>query len=381
MSSFETSGQGTSRQSSPRQATAAPRDTPLFRDRLAVLFVGAFPSDAPLSRYVSGDLAERLVSGHCDTWVTSRHLGRLARLADILMSIWRLRASYDVACVDVFSGPAFAWAEAACALLRRLRKPYVVTLHGGNLPPFSRRHPVRVSRLMASAAAVTCPSSYLHTEMRPFRDDLILIPNGIDLGSYRFRLRHPPLSNLLWLRAFHDIYNPEMAVWAVHHLRSPGCPIRLNMIGPDKGDGSLQNTKSLAVRLGLTGDIGFRGPIPKKQVPGELGCGDVFLNTSNFDNTPVSVLEALACGLPVVSTNVGGIPYLLEHSQTAMLVRPGDAVGMAAAVMRLFAEPVLAAQLGENGRKLAESFDWSVVLPQWHRLLTEVASRNGSIAS
>jgi glycosyltransferase involved in cell wall biosynthesis len=118
--------------------------------------------------------------------------------------------------------------------------------------------------------------------------------------------------------------------------------------------------------------VDFRGAVPKANVPDALAGGDIFLNTSHFDNTPVSVIEAMACGLPVVSTNVGGIPYLLEHGKTALLIQPGNVGEMAAVVTRLVTDPDLGARLSANGRKLAESFDWEVVLPQWCRLLNSV---------
>ena len=337
----------------------------------SILFVGAFPRPAALERFVSGDLAGRLQSRGWKVQVTSRQPSRLARLATIVLETWRGSARCDIACVDVFSGPAFMWAEAACAILRRARKPYVLTLHGGNLPEFSKQNPFRVKKLLNSAAAVTCPSPYLVTEMQQFRPDLTLIPNGVDLSRYRFRERQPPLRHLVWLRAFHAIYNPVMAVEVLAELRREH-EMKLTMIGPDKGDGSLQKTRERAGRLGVDTAVDFRGAVPKANVPDALADGDIFFNTSHFDNTPVSVIEAMACGLPVVTTNVGGIPYLLEHGKTALLVQPGNVGEMAAAVTRLVTDPDLAAQFSANGRKLAESFDWEVVLPQWCRLLNSV---------
>jgi glycosyltransferase involved in cell wall biosynthesis len=87
------------------------------------------------------------------------------------------------------------------------------------------------------------------------------------------------------------------------------------MIGPDKGDGSLERMQQLASSLDVSNDITIIGGIPREEVPIWLSKGDIFVNTSNFDNTPVSVLEAMACGLCIVTTNVGGIPYLLEHER------------------------------------------------------------------
>lgn len=76
----------------------------------------------------------------------------------------------------------------------------------------------------------------------------------------------------------------------------------------------------------------------------------------------------------MVSTNVGGIPYLLKHGKTALLVQPGNVGEMAAAVTRLVTDPDLAAQFRANGRKLAESFDWSKILPQWESLLSKAST-------
>jgi glycosyltransferase involved in cell wall biosynthesis len=115
------------------------------------------------------------------------------------------------------------------------------------------------------------------------------------------------------------------------------------------------------------------GPLPKSEVPRALSQGDIFLNTTNVDNTPVGVIEAMACGLCVVSTNVGGIPFLVEDGLDGLLVPSDNVTAMAAAVKRIPREPRLAERLSRNARVKAEQFDWSVILPQWEELLIEVA--------
>jgi glycosyltransferase involved in cell wall biosynthesis len=334
-----------------------------------VLIVGNFQSTWDRNPGVCEELAARLVSSGWSVVTTSARLGRLARLLDMVRTTWGQRYRYDVAHVDVFSGPAFFWAEAVCWTLRLARKPYILTLRGGDLPTFARCWPKRVRYLLNSAAEVTTPSPYLVEHMHPFYANLRLLANPLDLSAYGFRQRDRPRPRLVWLRAFHATYNPLLAVQVMGLLALDFPDIHLTMIGPDKGDGSLRRLQQECAELGVSDSIALLGRIPKVKVPECINKGDIFLNTTNVDNTPISVLEAMACGLCVISTNVGGIPYLLEHEYDAILVPPNDPDAMAAAVRRVLTEPGLAKRLSINARQKAEQFDWSAFLPQWTALV------------
>jgi glycosyltransferase involved in cell wall biosynthesis len=321
---------------------------------------------------VSEDFAIRLKESGWRVYTTSDKTSRVFRLLDILSTIWKHRDLYQIAQIDVYSGPAFIWAELAGWLLKRLQKPFVLTLHGGNLPQFSNRWPGRVRWLMNSAAIVTVPSRYLLETMQYYRQDLHLISNPLDLSAYKFRLRETPQPQLLWLRAFHAIYNPTMAPRILARLLLDFPATYLAMVGPDKGDGSLQATKRVAEDLGVLDRIKFPGGVPKKDVPKWLNKGDIFINTTNIDNTPVSVMEAMACGLCIVSTNVGGISYLLRDGVDALLVPPNDPQAMKDAIRRILTEPELAARLSFSARKRVEQYDWQVIFPKWNHLFDRV---------
>ncbi|MEW6579996.1 MAG: glycosyltransferase family 4 protein [Chloroflexota bacterium] len=341
-----------------------------------VLLLGNFLSAHGGSRGVCEDLALRLRGRGWEVSVASSQPQRVLRLLDMCLTVWRARKRYDVAQIDVFSGPAFLWAEAVVGVLRLLGKPSVLTLHGGNLPRFAQRWPGRVRRLLASAAAVTTPSRYLLEQMAPYRSGIILLPNALDLSQYHPRpLAQPVYPRLIWLRAFHRIYNPVLAAQVIDRLCHEWPDIHLTMVGPDKGDGIFQEFERFVADRGLGAHVTCVGGVPKAEVSAWLQRGDIFLNTTNVDNTPVSVIEAMACGRCVVSTNVGGIPYLLEHETDALLVPPDDPDAMADAVRRTLTEPELAENLSRNARRKAEQFDWETILPQWERLLTEVAQR------
>ena len=337
-----------------------------------ILMVGNFLSQSRGPRSYCEDLSKHLTRNGWNVITTSSKNERLSRLLDMLSTAWHARSAYWVAQVDVFSGLSFIWAEAVCLLLRRLDKPYILTLHGGNLPVFAGRWPGRVRRLLNSASAATVPSAFLLEQMQYFRSDLRLIPNALDLRSFEYRNRKSSQPRLVWLRAFHEIYNPSLAPQVVNLLKYSFPDITFLMIGPDKGDGSFQNVQDSASILGVLDRFNFPGIIPKHQVPQWLAKGNIFINTTNVDNTPVSVLEGMACGLSVVSTDVGGIPYLLKNDHDALLVPPDDPVAMAKAVERILTEPGLADKLSRNARRTAENYDWSVVLPLWEILLKEV---------
>ncbi len=130
----------------------------------------------------------------------------------------------------------------------------------------------------------------------------------------------------------------------------------------------------MATRLGVKDRLRIIKGVPKENVGEVLSEGDIFLNTTNVDNTPVSVMEAMVCGLCIVSTNVGGVPDLVDDGQNGLLVPPADSAAMAAGVLRILDDPTLAARLSGNARLKAELFDWSALLPQWEQLLRRAAN-------
>jgi len=337
-----------------------------------VLMVGNFLSKTGGRRFVCEDLAERLRKAGWNVFVTSDRPDRVGRVLAMLTATWSRRDSYSVSQVDVYSGAAFLWAAAVSEVLRWLGKPLILSLHGGNLPQFARRWPRLVRRTLAAANVVTAPSGYLVGEMKAYRASILLIPNPLDLEKYRREVRLHARPRLLWLRAFHSIYNPVLGP-KVLALLARDRDATLTMVGPDKGDGSLQETLRTADRLGVAERLRVIRGVPREEVSSLLAGADVFLNTTSVDNTPVSVMEAMASGLCVVSTDVGGLPHLIDQGRDGILVPPDDPEAMAAAVARVVDEPVLASRLSANARRKAEDWDWRVLLPKWEGLFRELA--------
>lgn len=315
------------------------------------------------------ELASLLRSSGWRIFAASGKVSRPARILDMLGTAWWQRNRYQVAMVEVFSGRAWWWAWAVVCLLRLLNKPCVEVLHGGGLPRLADRRPGRVRRLLRSARAVATPSPYMARAMSAYGRTVEVIPNGLHLSRYPFVAVREPRPRLVWLRAFHAMYRPWAAVEVLAHLVPEFPAARLVMLGPDRGDGSLHRTRATARDLGVEHRVQFPGGVPKEYVPWELSQHDIFLNTTTVESFGISMMEAAALGLCIVSTNAGAIPTLWRDGEEVLLVQPEDPAAMAAAVRRVLTEPGLAERLSRTARLKAERFDWHRVFPQWERLL------------
>ena len=338
----------------------------------SILLIGNYLSVHKWNKNIWHYLAEKLADSGWQVITTSSKENQLLRLIDMLKTVWQQRKNFSLAQIDVFSGKAFLYAEACTMLLTRLHKPIALTLHGGKLPEFSRRNPKRVQRLLSSVEVVVTPSPFIKSALSAFRPDIRLIPNPINLPDAIFRLRDKPAPNLIWVRAFHKVYNPNLAPRVIKVLLSEFPDIHLLMIGPDKGDGSLGHMLNDARNLGVEDKIDVVGKVPHQEIPKWLDKADIFINTTNYDNAPSSLLEAMAGGLCVVSTDVGGIPFMIENGQSGLLVPPNDAQMMANAIRSILNNVNLAKSLSQQARFRAEKNSWSVILPQWEQLLGNI---------
>lgn len=342
------------------------------RKKNKIAIFGTFFSWIGIYKSPCEELADKLEKNNWQVIRVSNKINKVNRLLDLVITALKRRNDYNVGTLEVYSGPAFIWAEAVGLVLSILGKPYILTLHGGNLPRFAKKYPRRVKRLLKNAEKVTVPSNYFFERMISYREDLILIPNPIAIDRYEFKQKEKVKPKLVWLRKFRYIYNSVLVPKVVKNLEKSGIEAYVSMIGPDSRDGSLKKTKKVARKLDVYNRISFVGGVPKEKIADYLKQHDIFINTTNIDNTPVTVIEAMACGLCIVSTNVGGIPYLLEHEKDALLVPPNDCNAMTNAIVRLLNEPELAIGLSCNARKKAEQFDWEKVLPKWETILAGI---------
>lgn len=292
---------------------------------------------------------------------------KVARLLDMLSATIRLRNKAAYVLIDTYSTSNFWYAFFVSQLARIVGVKYITMLRGGDLPKRLAKNPKFSALIFNHAYKNVAPSKYLleHFQKQGIRN-MMYIPNTIEVDKYPFKTRQIEQPKLLWVRAFATIYNPFMAVEVFRIIKQDFPEASLCMVGPDK-DGSLEKTKKLASSYGL--DIKFTGKLSKTDWIRLSEGYDLFLNTTHFDNTPISVIEAMALGLPVISTNVGGIPFLLENNKTALLIEDGDVEGMVKAIKTIVINNSLVDDLTQNARIKAESFDWQEVKLLWNEIL------------
>jgi glycosyltransferase involved in cell wall biosynthesis len=240
-------------------------------DKPPVLIAGAFLSGSTGIRWVCEDLAAGLDTRGWSVTTTSSIQGRSLRLADMLATVWLKRRRYSVAQMDIYGGAAFVWAEAVGVSLTALRCPYVATVHDGALPEFARRWPRRVGHLLRSAAAVTAPSPFLQDQLRKYRPDIKIIPNGLHLDRYPARRITHARPRLVWIRAFEQCYNPVLALQVAKRLAQEFPDVELLMVGPDRGGVSARQVLEEAHRLGVSDRVRIEGGVPKNDIPHECG--------------------------------------------------------------------------------------------------------------
>lgn len=294
-----------------------------------------------------------------------------------LLHMWYLilkNRNVDFILIDTYStkGFIFAWTSSILANLFKIK--YIPILHGGALPKRAQKSPNLLSYYLKNAYSVVCPSNYLKVEVgKVLGGEYKVIPNYIDINNYPFKERCLEDNNsikLLWVRSFHEIYNPNLAVRIIRQLHDLGhLNSKLCMVGPDK-DGSLEKTKLLARELGVIDFIEFVGLLSKKEWIELSKSYNIFINTSNVDNTPVSVIEAMALGFPIVSTNVGGIPYLFEDKKEGVMVGANQTVEFVRVIEKLVSDPLYMQDLSRNARKRAENMDWLRIKEEWNKLLS-----------
>ncbi len=336
-----------------------------------ILLIGNLLSRHGLNPTAIEDLALSLSEKY--TIVTaSDKLNSLHRLWDMICCIVKHRKSCKLIIVDVFGTKAILFSISVILVAKIYKIPYIPVLRGGSLGERYKKHPHIFNFLLSDARTIISPSEYLQESFQNNSFSITVIPNYIDLEKYRFKTRKKIKPHLLWVRSIHNIYNPLMAVHVLYGIKKKYPDARLCMVGPVKDNRVMEQLKILISRLDLQDHVLFSGQLSKIEWTALSKDYDIFINTTDYDNNPVTLLESMALGLPIVSTNVGGVPYLIDDNVTGLLVEAKKSEQMVEKINELISGKIDGYQIARNAREAVSHYDKNEIIKQWCQTINEL---------
>jgi L-malate glycosyltransferase len=288
-------------------------------------------------------------------------LRTLVRQPFYLHALWRGLENADIAHIFSASYWSFLLAPVPAWLVARLRKKKVMLhYHSGEARDHLRRS--RTARAMLGKMdMLVVPSGYLVDVFAEFGLKADVVPNIVDLSQFSFRPRLPLRPHLVCTRGFHPYYRVDLVLRAFAEVQKVFPRACLDLAGAGPLEGQI---RSLADDLKLS-SVRFVGVVARTEIGKVYDDADIFVNASSVDNMPVSVLEAFACGTPVVSTAPEGMRYLVEHGKTGLLSPAGDAKALAENILQLLKDAELSSRLAANAYQESMRYRWTAVREQW----------------
>jgi glycosyltransferase involved in cell wall biosynthesis len=255
----------------------------------------------------------------------------------------------------------------AIGVARLLGKPVVLNYRSGEAPDHLQRSAI-------ARAAIACvdqnivPSQFLVDVFRAFGIAASIIPNIVDPERFAFRARDPLRPHLVSTRNFDALYNVASTVRAFRLVQDRWPEATLTLVGGGPQEAQL---RSLVADLRLR-HVTFAGRVKPDGIADFYAANDIYIQSPDIDNMPTSVLEAFASGLPVVSTEAGGVPTILTHGRHGLLAPLADYERLAAHVLQLLDDPGYARQLARAAYESCQACTWSNVRKQWLRVYRSV---------
>jgi L-malate glycosyltransferase len=248
----------------------------------------------------------------------------------------------------------------AMLIARALGRPVILNYRSGEAPDHLRRSAI-ARRSIARVTHNIVPSSFLVEVFHQFGIHADVIPNLVDLNRFVFRERLPLEPKLVSTRNFDALYNVACTIRAFRLVQDRWPRASLTLVG---GGPQERMLRLLVSELGLRNVI-FAGQVRPDQIASYYDAGAIYIQSPDIDNMPTSVLEAYASGLPVVSTNAGGVPAILRHEEDGLLAPLDDHETLAAHVLRLLDDSSFARRLVRNAFVRCEACTWPRVRDRW----------------
>lgn len=290
-----------------------------------------------------------------------RGIRAVFRLIPYLQRLWQSIGNASIVHVMANSGWSWYLHAAPAIQIAHLRKvPSIVNYRGGGAKEFLKNSAKHILPTLKKTQALVVPSGFLLEIFQAFDINSRIVPNIVDLSRFSPTERELPTAcpHIVVTRNLETIYGIDVALKAFKFVLDQFPAARMTIAGT--GD-QAQNLHQIARELAIDHKVEFVGRLDREEVVALYKTANVLLNASRIDNMPNSLLEALAGGVPIVTTNAGGIPHMVQHRETALLVEINDASAMAEATLSVLKDDQLRSKLIKNGLAEAKKYSWESV--------------------
>jgi L-malate glycosyltransferase len=300
--------------------------------------------------------------------VETFNLGRYGKLSFFrhASEAVRLAREFKPDLVHVHYAGGFGWWGLKCDFA-----PLLVSVWGSDVIGLERNvlQKFLVRRVLLKAEAISVTGEYLRASCAALVDGLgdkiTVVPFGVSLPDAVTSFPPPP-SRLCFIKLHRAQYGPDILLQALAEVKRCIPDIRLTMAGEGVMTPRL---KQLCGELGLESNVDFVGFIPNERIYSLLSDHHIMVMPSLAESFGVAVLEAGACGRPVIASRVGGVPEVMHDGETGFLIPPGDPIALADAIVRLARDLALCQRMGQAGRGfVAAHYRWETSLDRMHNL-------------
>lgn len=335
---------------------------------IRVVFFGTYLSSSLGSQGPSEVIASELKNAY-DTLVVSKKESPLLRFLESLKT-----ASFskiDVAVMDIYSTRVVYQSLIIFLILKIRKKRVILDLHGGGIIDAWKDRKWLFKILLENSSVNVTPSLKLVEFLKGLSFHVKYMPNPLDLSKFNFHQNHINTDEvkLLWVRAFSEIYNPQIAIDALHLVQKSYPNSTLTMVGPDKG--LLERMRKKIDELGLTEKIKIVGPVQNSELERYYHEHHIFLNTTSLESFGLAVMEAAACGIPIVSSEVGELPFLWKNQENIVFSKELSGEAFAEGVLLLVENREKANSLAIAAKHHSSEFDLANIVKRWDELVTK----------
>lgn len=331
-----------------------------------ILIVGPIIIDDKSSGGEGEKLYQSFKSEGIEVYKVSGYRNKIFRLFHTVFYLIFNNRKYSQIILMVFSGRAFFLETVALIISKVFRKKVIAVIHGGAFKEFYLRNQRWCKKFLKSCEIIATPSKMIQDFLNKECHQVDYLPNFIDNKIFNIESRELPKNKILWVRAFHEIYNPELIIDVMRILRDRNSEIHLTMIGPDKG--MLTKCRQLISEYKLEQNINIIGFVPNEDLPNYYKEHSVFVNTTRYESFGVCLVEAASCGLPIVSVRVGEIPFVWEHNINIKLSER-DSLAFSTEVLEILENVELSNMLSQNASNLVKQYTWQGVSAKWLEVL------------